>query len=201
MNQKEIIETFERMGIILKGHFVYASGRHGPVYVGKDLLYPDTQLTSKLCFFMAKKFYGEDVDAVVAPEKGGIILSQWIAYHLSIFSSKQVFSFYAEKTPDGGFSLNRGNAKKRIPCKRILLAEDVLTTGGSIRKVANEVRRQNGFIVGLTALWNRGGVTSDEAGHVPKLFSLVNKRYPDWDEKECSLCREKVPVNTDFGKQ
>ena len=215
---------------ILTGHFVCTSRRHGLVYVDKDRLYPHTWDTADLCRAIAARFVDEGVDAVAAPEKGGIILSQWVAYHLTGILKREVLAFYAEKEEVSvlktdrttsvsvgsgvvdlqpgeeilirkpSFVIKRGGAREHISGKRILVVEDVLTTGGSARKVIEAVLAMGGVVVGLGVLWNRGGVTVEALGNPPKVEALVSKRYDDWPEDACQLCAQGVPVNTDAGK-
>jgi orotate phosphoribosyltransferase len=78
--------------------------------------------------------------------------------------------------------------------------EDVLTTGGSARRVVEATRAIGGKVVGLGVLCNRGGVTPQDVANVPELFALVNVKMNAWDEAECPLCAQGVPINTDVGK-
>lgn len=187
--------------VITDSHIVYTSGKHGTAYVNKDAVYPHTEKISALCSMIAGQFFRnhEDVDVVVAPALGGIVLTQWVAYHLSYLTSKEVLAVYAEKTADGNFVFTRGYDKLVIG-KRVLVLEDVLNTGGSVKKVVNLVRTTGGEVVGLGALCNRGGVTSQDVGDVLKLFSLIDVTLDAWDASDCPLCAQGVPINTDVGK-
>lgn len=97
------------------------------------------------------------------------------------------------------FVIKRGYDKV-ITGKRVLVVEDVLTTGGSAREVIEAVRALDGEVVGLGVLCNRGGITAEDVGGVPELFALVNVKLDAWDEAECPLCAKGVPINTDVGK-
>lgn len=193
------LKVFRETGVTATGHFVLAGGNHSSHYINKDALYPHTHDTSRLCRLIAREFSGEDVDTIIAPEKGGIILSQWVAHHLARFTGDEVYAVYAEKTKDNNFAINRGY-DKFISGRLVLVAEDILTTGGSVRKVVEVVRENGGGVVGVGALWNRGGITATDIGDVPRLFSLVSKELDDWPEEECPLCAQGMPVNTDIGK-
>ena len=83
--------------IITDDHFVYTSGKHGSAYVRKDRLYPSTNKTSEVCKFIAEKFKNKNIDIVVGPSIGGIILSQWTAYHLTKLKKKEVLGLFTEK--------------------------------------------------------------------------------------------------------
>ncbi|TSC96416.1 MAG: orotate phosphoribosyltransferase, partial [Parcubacteria group bacterium Athens1014_26] len=98
LKEEQVLNIFRRVGAILTGgHFVYTSGKHGSVYFNKDAIYVYSKEVSKLCEAMAVKFLKDGVEIVIAPAVGGIILSQWVAYHLSRMSGEEVLSVYAEK--------------------------------------------------------------------------------------------------------
>ncbi|MFA6354980.1 MAG: orotidine-5'-phosphate decarboxylase [Candidatus Paceibacterota bacterium] len=97
------------------------------------------------------------------------------------------------------FTIKRGQ-DRFIPGKRILIVEDILTTGGSVKKVVKIVELLAGEIVGVGALCNRGGVTPEQIGNVPVLKALVNVKLEAFDETDCPYCKEGVPINTSVGK-
>ncbi|MBI2082079.1 MAG: phosphoribosyltransferase [Deltaproteobacteria bacterium] len=195
----EALKILQETGAVLTNdHFIYTSGKHGSTYINKDAVYPHTQLISRLCRAIAEHFSKIPVDAVVAPVIGGVILSQWVSHHLSELKGKEVLGIYAEKSADG-FVIQRGY-DRLIPKKNILVVEDILNTGGSVKKVVETVRCLNGNIIGVGALVNRGGVTPEDLGNIPNLYALVNLNLEAWDPKECPLCLKKIPINTEVGK-
>ena len=184
--------------VITDSHLVYTSGKHGSAYVNKDAIYPHTSITAQLCAEIAMEFrYG--VDVVIAPAVGGVVLTQWTAYHLSSLMGKEVLAVYAEKIEGGEFIIGRGY-DKLVTNKRILVVEDILNTGGSANGVIKAVRKIGGNIIGLGAICNRGGVTAADLGDIPQLFALTNIKLDAWDEADCPLCKEGVPINTEVGK-
>ena len=201
MERWEVFEALGRVGaLITNSHVVYTSGKHGSAYVNKDALYPHTGLTSEACRAIAEMFAHYVIDAVVAPAVGGVILSQWIAYHLTDLTGREVLAVYAEKDDeeDDGFIIKRGY-DKLITGKEVLAIEDILTTGGSLKKVIRAARTLDANIIGAGALCNRGGVTAEDLD-VNELFSLVEADLEAWDEPVCPLCAAGVPINTDVGK-
>lgn len=205
---KITLDILQEVGaIITGGHFRYTSGMHGSVYVNKDALYPHTAQVSNLCQMIAAEAagicLGEDgrttISAIVGPEKGGIILSQWVAHHLSEICERQIFSVYAEKSGDGNFVFRRGY-DTFVRDSRVLIVEDVTTSGATIRKVVAAVKAAGGHVVGVIAICNRGGVTSVDIGTVPYFTSLCSLELEAWTAEECSLCEEKIPINTELGK-
>lgn len=199
MTEQEVLELLNEIGAVITGsHIVYTSGRHGEAYVNKDAIYPHTKVISRLCLVMAEPFTKDGVQAVIAPAVGGVILAQWVAYHLTNLTGEEVLGLYADKSDDG-FTIKRGY-DKLVTGKKVLVVEDVLTTGGSVRKVIEAVRDHGGQVVGLGAICNRGGVTAADVGGVPKLEALVNVALQSWEKDACPLCQKGVPINTDVGK-
>jgi orotate phosphoribosyltransferase len=204
--EKQLLETLERVGAIIQNsHIVYTSGRHGSAYVNKDAIYPHTQVTSHLCWNMAEHFRDGGVDVVLAPAVGGIILSQWVAHHLTEMCQREILGVYAEKGTEASagteaeFVIKRGY-DKLIAGKNVLVVEDILTTGGSVKKVVEVIRQTGAQVIGVGAICNRGEVTREQLGSVPELFSLVHIALQSWEEKNCPLCSKKVPINTSVGK-
>jgi orotate phosphoribosyltransferase len=140
----------------------------------------------------------DNVQVVIAPAIGGVILMTWTARHLSELTDREVLGVYAEKDGDG-FVIKRGY-DKIVAGKNVLVVEDLLTTGGSVKKVIEATRALGGNIVGLAVLCNRGGITAQDVGGVPKLFALTNVKLDAWDEADCPLCAQGVSINTDVGK-
>jgi orotate phosphoribosyltransferase len=187
-----------RQAVITNTHVVYTSGKHGSAYVNKDAIYPYTADVSFLCYDIADEFTRLSLldsvplpDVVIAPAIGGVILSQWTASHI------KALALYAEKDGDK-FIIKRGY-DKLIKGKKVLVVEDVITTGGSVKKVVEAVRTCGGEVIGVGALCNRGGITAKDLD-VPRLVSLLEVTLDAYDEADCPLCKTGVPINTDVGK-
>ena len=215
--QVEILQVLQEVGAVIRNdHLVYTSGKHGSTYINKDAVYPYPHMVAKLCEMIAQYFYTEDIayDVVVGPEKGGIILAQWTAYY-SQQKNDPILAVYAEKEKpqdsrlyrefglgkplEEFFTFHRGY-DRLITGKKVLIVEDVLTTGGSVKKVVEAVRAIGGKVVGVGALCNRGEVSTGSLGNVPTLYALLNLHIESWLEDECPLCKEGKPVNLDVGK-
>ena len=194
------LTLLEKVGaLITHSHIVYTSGKHGSAYVNKDALYPHTEVTEIICKAMAETFKNEKIDAVLAPAIGGVLLGHGVARELSKVFKKDVLSVYADPTPEKEFVIKRGY-DKLVAQKKVLVVEDILTTGGSVRKVVEVARKIPCEIVGVSALCNRGNVTPEMVGGVPRLEALFNVQLEAWDPKECPLCLKQVPINTAVGK-
>ncbi len=198
----EALEIFKKVrAVITDTHVVYASGKHGNAYVNKDAVYPHTKEISSLCRMLAEKFKGKGIEAVAAPTIGGVILSQWIAHFLSEFDGREVLAVFSEEeTNPAGEKIRifKRGYDKLILGKKILVAEDILTTGGSVKKVIEAAHALNANIVACAALVNRGNVQGEDIG--APIVALVNVTLDAFDENECPLCKEHVPVNTEVGK-
>lgn len=134
----QVMEELAQIGAVIgNSHVVYTSGMHGSTYVNKDAIYPHTHLVRELTQSMALPFRKRSIEVVVGPEKGGIILSQAVAFQLQTWNMShdidEVLSAYAEKDGDN-FVFRRGY-ENLIAGRQILIVEDILTTGGSVLKV------------------------------------------------------------------
>lgn len=211
MVPSRVLELFDRLGIIIRNdHFIYTSEidgmeMHGSTYVNKDGLYPHARETSQLCRELANRCMyklGSCIDCVVGPEKGGIILSQWMGYFLTEMTGQTVVSLFAEKIKnaagDTHFIFNRGY-DDLVAGKNVFIVEDVIHTGESVKKVADLIRQYGGRVRGVGSLCNRGGKSAQSLG-MPLMFSLLDMCMESWPADHCPLCTESIPINTKFGK-
>src|SRR5579885_615181 len=144
-----ILELLKKTGAILTDdHFVLTSGKHASIYINKDALYPHTQAASAVGHEFAKKIKHLEIDTVVGPALGGIILSQWTAHHLSQIKGREIYGVYTEKAPDGGQIFTRGYDNFVIG-KSSLVVEDLTTTGGSAKKVVETIQRAGGKVAAV----------------------------------------------------
>jgi orotate phosphoribosyltransferase len=194
----DVIKILEKVGAVLRdSHFVGTSGVHFDTYINKDFLYPHTKETSEICKLFAEKFKDENIDVVVGPALGGIILSQWTASHLSSLTNREVLAVYTEKSGDNEQVLKRGY-DEYVKGKKVLIVEDNVQTGSSIVKVIKAVQAAGANIVGVCAMVNKNEDMEDEIEGVP-FNALSNLFVPMYEEKDCPLCRAGVPINTKVG--
>jgi orotate phosphoribosyltransferase len=197
MTEEQVLEILENVGAFRSGHFVFVSGLHADTYVNKNAMYPYTKEISRLCRGIAERFAGKNIEAVVGPATGGIILSQWVAHHLTEIEGRDVYGVYADKDGEG-FVIKRGY-NDLIKGKNTLVVEDLVTTGGSLKKVIAAAREVGATVAGAVAVCNRGGVTADMIGAPPEFVSLVSLDMEQWPAETCELCERGIPVNTDVG--
>lgn len=185
-------------GCLIEGtHVLYASGRHGDTYFNKNLLFANPRYMDFIGSEFAKSFSGDSFDAVIGPVTGGAILSSWTAHHASLTTGRTVASLYADKACDG-FVVKRGYGEY-LRGKKVLVVEDVITTGGSVMKVLREVENHGGKVAGVAVICNRAGITKNELGKVPKLVSLISLNLTSYAPAECPLCAKGVPLSTELG--
>jgi orotate phosphoribosyltransferase len=195
----DIKDLFKKANAIIENdHIVYTSGKHGSVYLNKDALYPHTELASEVGKMFAEKYKDKDIDIVVAPALGGIILSQWTAHHLSKIKNKEILGAYAEKDLEGTLVLKRGY-DKLVAGKNILVVEDITNTGGSIKKTIQVTEKADGNVVAACVMINRSPetVTSETMGAPFDALGVIEAEAFEVDE--CPLCKDNVPVNTEVG--
>lgn len=198
MDEESVLKVLQDVGAFRAGHFVFTSGLHADTYINKDAMYPHTREVSRLCREMADRFAQENIDVVIGPAMGAIILSTWTAYHFTEINKREVYGVYADKIGEGGLVIRRGY-DKLILGKRALIVEDLTTTGGSIAKVVAAANAAGAHVVGAIAICNRGGVSREAVGNPDRFESLVSLHLEQWPEEECDLCKSGIPVNTDVG--
>jgi orotate phosphoribosyltransferase len=200
MNREEKVKKIlaQANAVLTNGHFVYVSAKHGDKYINKDAIYPHTNLVRQLAKMWAEDFKDSGVEVVVGPAMGGIILSHDTASELSKILKKDIPGVYAEKDGEGGFSFTRGY-DSFVKGKKVLVVEDILTTGGSVKKVIELTKEAGGKVVGLGAIANRGNVKAKDVG-VKKLDALITLEFNAMEAKDCTLCKSGIPVNTNVGK-
>ncbi|MEO8637957.1 MAG: phosphoribosyltransferase family protein [Candidatus Taylorbacteria bacterium] len=196
---QDIISILKKVGAILpNGHFVGTSGRHMDTYITKDALFPHTQVVSMIGKMFAEKYRDTDVEVVVGPAIGGIILSQWVAFHLSELKKKEVLSVYTEKTADNNQVFNRGYGSL-VKGKKILVIEDTVTTGGSVKKSIESAKRDGGDVIGVCVMVNKDPDQINEVALGAPFSALGELEVKTYEAKDCPLCKAGVPINTTFG--
>ncbi len=198
-DNQEVIDILKKTGAVVgNSHFVYVSGKHAPMYVNKDYVYPHTSYISRIAEIIAGKYKDIKVDVVAGPSIGGIILSQWTAHHLSILRGKEVLSVYTEKQPDKNQIFTRDYGQF-VKGKNVLVVEDIVTTGGSVKKVIDSVLAEGGKVVAACAMVNKDPLNINPKFMGVPFDYLTVLGMDVWDEKDCLLCKEGVPINTTLG--
>lgn len=202
MNKLKILEKL-KLCLFAGNHFVFSTDQmHSSTYVNKYAIYSDPVFTSNLCKMIANKFRSGSVDTVIGPERGGTILSQWVAYYLSISSGVTINAIYAKKKENSNFFIEN-DYTKLVVGKRVLIVDDTLTTGTSVKKIVGLVRSAGCKIVGVDVLWNRGNVKAEDVGlMITPLCSLIDIYLETFSKEDCAEhgpCSKGIPVNTEYG--
>src|SRR5688572_8481648 len=179
MDQGQVLESCRRSQALLEGHFLLSSGRHSDRYFQCALLLADPRRAGELAREMAARI-GQRPDVVVGPALGAVIWAHEVARALSCPS------FFTERS-EGRMELRRGFALESGA--RVLVVEDVTTTGGSVREVLEVVRKSGAQPIGVAAIVNRSGATNPfEADGLP-FWNLAEVEALSWTAAECPLCK------------
>ncbi|MBA3064462.1 orotate phosphoribosyltransferase [Candidatus Woesearchaeota archaeon] len=184
MNKEEIMRRFEEAGAIQKGHFKLTSGVHSDSYIqcAQVMQYPE--FIHNLCSELGKKFKGEDIDVIIGPAMGAIIMAHVMAMVLGPW----VRAIFTERE-NGKMTLRRSFEIKKG--EKVLVVEDITTTGSSAREVIDIVKSRQAEVVGVGALIDRSGGKVDFGIRYEKLLTIKMNTYePD----NCPLCKNKIPI-------
>ncbi len=182
MRPSEVMTLFKECGAWQEGHFELSSGQHSREYLQCAVVLQYPTLCGRLCQALADRFVGDDITCIAAPALGGILVGYEVARYLgvrSIFAERHEGKLVFRRT----FQLG--------PKDRVLVLEDVVTTGGSVEELINLVRDSGAAIVGVGALVDRSGgwVAFDVKYHA--LISVHLRAFPPLD---CPLCKEGVAL-------
>ncbi len=181
MRDEDVLERFRRTGALLEGHFVLTSGLHSTSYLQCALVLQHPSEAEALGRAIAEKFEGQEIETVVAPAIGGIIIGWEVARALG------VRSVWTEREGER-MTLRRGFNVR--PGERVVVVEDVITTGGSTRETVEALREAGANVVGAASIIDRSGGRA-EVG-VPRV-ALVTLDVPTHAPDACPLCAEGVP--------
>lgn len=184
MGRDEILAALSRSGAVRTGHFVLTSGRHSDTYIQCARILEDPALTTRLARTAVARIPEEArIDLVAAPAVGGIIIGFAVAQALGV---KFIFS----ERESGRMVFRRSF---EVPAgARVLVVEDVVTTGGSVAEVIGLVRSSGGEAAGVVSLIDRGGPKVFDAPYWP----LLQLEVESWDPAVCTLCAQGVPVTS-----
>ncbi len=185
MSDSTLLGLFQRLGVVSNGHFLLSSGQHSDEYWEKFRLLEWPRVTEQLCQSIAERHYGQSISAVVGPTTGGALLAQEVARQLG---SRCLL---AEPASNGGRELRRGFVLH--PGERVLIVDDVLTTGLSLRETLQAIERYHADVIGIEVLIDRSGGTASGQFGVPcqALLSVSARTYTP---EQCPLCSNGVPL-------
>jgi len=181
LTKEQIIDILKEAGAFLEGHFLLTSGRHSDKYVQCAKVFLDAKYSEPICREIADHFRDDNVDIVIGPAMGAVQLAYEVSRQLGCRN------FFTERE-DGKMTLRRGFAVE--PSERVLVVEDVVTTGGSAKEVIEIVKAAGGIVVGVGSVIDRTGGTMDFG--VP-FRPALSMEVVSWTADECPLCKEGLP--------
>ena len=184
MNNEEVLKTYEETNALLKGHFRLSSGRHSDRYLQSALVLQYPLKAERLCAALAEKVKPLKPDAVLSPAMGGLFVGHELARALQV---RHIFTERNKETD--AMELRRGFTVEKG--EKFFAVEDIITTGKSIRESIQVIRALGAEVVGVGSLIDRsGGAASFD---VP-IQSLASLKVESWEEKDCPLCKQGMPV-------
>lgn len=192
------------------GHFVYSSGLHGDFYINKDALYTQPKKLDDICVMMADvatHSFGSAIDTVLAPAMGGLILGQNIAYNLAMQEQTDIRFAYAERSIENPYTrVIRRGYQGVISKKKVLLVDDVVTTGKTLIGMAQAVNILGGIVVGAVVICDRGNVRNikypicDSIGTAElNIAALAELDLKTFEPSKCLFCKAGRPFDTECG--
>lgn len=182
MKDNEILDLFKKTNALLTGHFKLSSGLHSERYLQCALVLEHPEYANMVCGELAKKFKSEEPTVVIGPALGGVVVSYATANALgcrSIFTERE----------EGAMTLRRGFSIVRAD--RVLVVEDVITTGGSTKEVIDVVKKYGAAVIGVGAIVNR---SSEDIDFGTKFESLIRVEVKTFRPEDCPMCKNSIPV-------
>ena len=186
MSENQVLDVYKSIGALLEGHFILSSGLHSRMYLQSALIFSNTNIAESLCKSLAVKVNNiiniKDIDIIVSPAMGGVIVGYELSRHLvkkNIFAERKDGKFTIRR----GFQINKG--------QKVLVVEDIVTTGKSSLECFDCIRELGGDIIGEAALINRGGNSVDLG--IP-LVTLANLNIPNYDPDNLPEDLKNIPV-------
>ena len=176
MNQDRILEHFRDTGALLEGHFILSSGLHSPKYLQGALALQYPADAAKFGEAIAQNFTDAGIETVASPAIGGLVIGYAVAAALNV-------KFIWTERENGVMTVRRGFSVK--PDEKILVVEDVITTGGSTRECISALESRGAKVTGAASIIDRSGGAADVG--VPRI-ALVSLQVPSYKPEECPLC-------------
>ena len=176
MNPEEILEHFQETNALLEGHFLLSSGLHSPKYLqcAMALQYPAD--AARFGRAIAEHFVDQGIETVASPAIGGLVIGYAAAAALNV-------RFLWTERQSGEMTLRRGFTLK--PGERILVVEDVITTGGSTRECIAALEANGGKVVAAASIIDRSNGTADVG---VSRIALASLEVPSYTEEQCPMC-------------
>jgi len=183
LEEKEILNLFREAGAFLEGHFLLTSGLHSPVYIEKFRLLQIPRYVEILAQEIIQRIGNKEaIELVVGPAVGGIVLAYEVARQLGVrmaFTEREEGKMCFRRD----FQINEG--------EKVLIVEDVVTTGGSLQEVVKAVEAEKGDIIGISVLVDRSG---GKVHFDYPFFPLLQMEVKTYSAEECPLCKQRIEL-------
>lgn len=190
ISRDDLLDLLRKAGVLREGHFLLTSGRHSDQFFLLPHLFQHPDLTASLCGELADLCADLDVETVVGPATGGIVMAYEMARQIGLRrGGRMPRAIFTEKTDDGKMALRRQWSLR--PGERVLMVEDAVTTGGSVFKAMEAIRPYGPEILAVACIADRSNGKVDFG--VP-LRGLLKVSVESWAPEECPLCRDGIPL-------
>jgi len=189
MTEKDVLKIFDKYNALLKGHFKLSSGLHSERYLQCALVLQYPGIAEKLSKELAKKFSKDKIDVVIGPALGGITLAYEVARALGVrglFTERHEGKMVLRR----GFSIEKG--------EKVLVVEDVITTGGSTKEVVGVVKDRGGVVIGVGSIIDR---SDGKISFGVPFESLAKIKIDTFKEEDCPLCKDHIPITKPGSRQ
>ena len=182
LDEGRVLEILKEAGVLLEGHFLLTSGRHSNKYLQCAKIFRKVKYSEELCAALAEYFKDENIELVVGPALGAVQMAYEVSRQIGCEN------FFAERE-NGKMTLRRGFSIE--PGSRVLVVEDVVTTGGSVKEVIDIVKEQGGVVAGVGAIVDRTGGEIDFG--VP-FKAVISMKVESWEADKCPICCTGLPL-------
>jgi orotate phosphoribosyltransferase len=183
ITKDRVMEILKEAGVLMEGHFKLTSGRHSNKYLQCAKIFRNTKYSEELCAALAEQYRNDGVQVVIGPAMGAVQM----AYEVS--RSLKCENFFTERDEEGKMALRRGFVVN--PGERVLVVEDVVTTGGSVREVIELVKKAGGVVVGVGSIVDR---TDGKIDFGVPFRAVISVEVESWEPDECPLCKAGAPA-------
>ena len=182
ITEERVMEILKEAGVLLEGHFLLTSGKHSNKYLQCAKIFRNTKYSEELCAALAEHFQDQGVEVVIGPALGAVQMTYEVSRWL------KCENFFAERE-DGKMTLRRGFSFQ--PGQKVLVVEDVVTTGGSVREVMKIVQEQGAEIIGIGSIVDR---TAGKVDFGVPFQSVISVDVESWEPDQCPLCKAGAPA-------
>lgn len=184
ITRERVTEILKEAGVLMEGHFLLTSGKHSNKYLQCAKIFRNTKYSEELCAALAEQYKDDNVELVIGPAMGAVQMSYEVSRHLN------VENFFTERDENGDMQLRRGFTISEG--QRVLVVEDVVTTGGSVKEVIKLVTELGGKVIGVGSIVDRSAGKVDFGVPFKSVYPVEVEAY---EAEDCPLCKEgKLPL-------